>query len=88
MFSIVYVFIKYILTAVLLKVLFYTNFTKLSSIFQAIYDIPEDVVLSTFTTVGCSISVIFLAFTLLLLVVPKYVTSLFLFMLPLNVRIA
>ncbi|CAK8690813.1 unnamed protein product [Clavelina lepadiformis] len=46
-----------------------TNFAML----LAIYDIPEDVVLSTFTTVGCSISVIFLAFTLLLLVVPKHI---------------
>ncbi|XP_076804445.1 adhesion G-protein coupled receptor G7-like [Clavelina lepadiformis] len=44
-----------------------TNFAVL----LAIYDIPDDVALST--TAGCSISVVFLAITLLLLIVPKHI---------------
>ncbi|CAK8690815.1 unnamed protein product [Clavelina lepadiformis] len=48
-----------------------TNFAML----LAIYDIPDDVVLSTLTTVGCSISIVFLAFTFLLLVVPKHIRN-------------
>ncbi|XP_076807193.1 uncharacterized protein LOC143450508 [Clavelina lepadiformis] len=46
-----------------------TNFAMLLST----YDIPEDVVLSTATTVGCIISIVCLVVTVLLLVIPKHI---------------
>ncbi|CAK8690964.1 unnamed protein product [Clavelina lepadiformis] len=46
-----------------------TNFAMLLST----YDIPEDVVLSAATTVGCIISIVCLVVTILLLVIPKHI---------------